>query len=290
MVVKEFSLDEENSALSRLVANVDRAQRTITRENFRSTKRSSALARMKRELSKLFNDHRDENQKFQEEVKLALQSMAVRKQVAARNPHCHGIDFEADRRRVRPAGSAQRAGDVAEATGSTRRPHQELQEGRPGDRAGPGKRRARRAKIVVEAKEVAGYQLKRCANRDRRSPQEPGRPRSGLFIFSRPLCRQPRTEPLSRASADDLFIVWDREDAESDLYLKLGLSVARALAVRHHHHDATQTADFRRCGGRRSSTSKKPPVGLEELQTSAEQVGKHGEEDAGAHRLDARRS
>src|SRR5687768_4777971 len=30
VVVKEFSLDEENSALSRLVQNVDRAQRTIT--------------------------------------------------------------------------------------------------------------------------------------------------------------------------------------------------------------------------------------------------------------------
>jgi hypothetical protein len=45
-VIKEFSLDEENSALSRLVKNVEGAQRTITRE-FSLDNDASALSRLK---------------------------------------------------------------------------------------------------------------------------------------------------------------------------------------------------------------------------------------------------
>ena len=44
-VMKEFSLDEENSALSRLVKNVDRAQRTISSE-FSLDNETSALSRL----------------------------------------------------------------------------------------------------------------------------------------------------------------------------------------------------------------------------------------------------
>ncbi|MGQ0634620.1 MAG: hypothetical protein ACT4QC_08415 [Planctomycetaceae bacterium] len=46
-VVREFSLDDENSALSRLVRNVDRAQKTITSE-FSFDNDSSALSRLKK--------------------------------------------------------------------------------------------------------------------------------------------------------------------------------------------------------------------------------------------------
>ncbi len=48
-VVKEFSLDEENSALSRLVSNVDRAQRTISSE-FSLDNEQSAFSRLNRML------------------------------------------------------------------------------------------------------------------------------------------------------------------------------------------------------------------------------------------------
>ncbi len=46
-VVREFSLDEENSALSRLVRNVDRAQRTISSE-FSLDNQNSGLSRLGR--------------------------------------------------------------------------------------------------------------------------------------------------------------------------------------------------------------------------------------------------
>ena len=94
-VVKEFSLDEENSALSRLVRNVDLAQRTIVREfsldnpesafsrlntilrdtqsaihgNLTLDDENAPLARLKRELLQLLKEHSRENTEFREEVK-----------------------------------------------------------------------------------------------------------------------------------------------------------------------------------------------------------------------------
>ena len=93
-VVKEFSLDQENSALSRLVRNVDSAQRTIVREfsldnpqsafsrlnaMLRDTQgaihghltlddKDSPLARLKQELLQLLKDHARDNVEFREEI------------------------------------------------------------------------------------------------------------------------------------------------------------------------------------------------------------------------------
>ena len=58
--VHEFSLDDESSALSRLVSRVDDAQRKIASQ-FSLDDERSALARMKRELQSLINDHRQDN-------------------------------------------------------------------------------------------------------------------------------------------------------------------------------------------------------------------------------------
>jgi hypothetical protein len=44
--------------------------------------------------------------------------------------------------------------------------------------------------------------------------------------------------------ASDVFVTWDPEDAASDLYLKIGLTVARALCIRAEKHDESQAADF----------------------------------------------
>ena len=67
-VVGEFSLDNDDSALSRLVQNVDRALRTITRE-FSLDEENSALARLKREMFELLEGQKKINQEFQTEVK-----------------------------------------------------------------------------------------------------------------------------------------------------------------------------------------------------------------------------
>ena len=50
-------------------------------------------------------------------------------------------------------------------------------------------------------------------------------------------------EPLARFG-QDVCVVWDVEDAASDLVLSAGLSVARALCVRRHHERTSQAVSF----------------------------------------------
>lgn len=295
-VVKEFSLDEENSALSRLVANVDRAQRTITREfsldedasalsrlkrlleqtntaiegHLSLDDEDSALARLKRELFGLMETHRDQNQKFQEEVKLALQTMIARKQEAARSTR-HGIDFEAAALELIGL-EAQKAGDVLTPTGNTVGRIKNCKKGDGTLELGP-ESAAPGTRIVIEAKEDAGYQLKTAREEidDARKNRDAA---IGLFIFSRTTAPT-GIEPIFRMG-DDVFVVWDLEDAGSDLYLKLGISLARALAVRKHREHAEQSADFQAIE-KAIIDIEKAVNGLDELQLSADQINNHGE-------------
>jgi hypothetical protein len=296
-VVREFSLDEENSALSRLVANVERAQRTITREfsldedasalsklkrmleqtnsaiegHLSLDEENSALARLKREMLGLLTEHREQNVKFQEEVKIALNTMIARKQEAAKSTR-HGLDFEAAAMDFL-LNECQKTGDVLEATGN--RVGRRIKNCKKGDAVvelGP-ESVAPGARVVIEAKEVAGYQLAdaRVEIDESRQNRDAG---VGLFVFSR------RTAPagldaVSRIG-NDVYTVWDLEDPDTDLTLKLGLSLARALAVRQTLHDAAQTADVQ--------AIETAVLGLEkavnnfdDLQNSAEQVTKHGD-------------
>lgn len=262
-VVKQFSLDEENSALSRLVANVERAQRTITSEfsldqdtsalsrlkkmlentnaaiesHLSLDEETSALARLKRELLALMEGQRKTNQDFQEEIKLALNQMIVRKQEAGKSTR-HGLEFEEEVIQLLLQES-QKTGDLAEATGSTTGRIKNCKVGDAvitlgPDTAAPGGR------IVMEAKEKAGYQLPDAVQeivqaRDNRDAQV------GLFVFSRRTAPA-GLEPLFRRG-QDVFVVWDLDDESSDLYLRTGLTLARALVVQQQRQNAEQTAD-----------------------------------------------
>jgi hypothetical protein len=269
LLVKQFSADEEGSALNRLLENVTRSTRLITAE-FSLDAESSALARMKRELTTLLNEHRDQSQKFQEEVKLALQTMVARKQEAARSTR-HGIDFEAAVVDFIQA-EALKTGDVAEATGSRVGRIKNCKKGDLMIELGP-ESVAPGARIVVEAKESANYQL--CDARTELEEARKNRDASiGVFVFSKQHA-PPTQEPLTRVG-DDLFVLWDRDDADTDLYLKLGLSVARALAVRQHLHAATQTADLAEVEAAILHIEK-ATNGLDELETSANTVSKHSD-------------
>jgi hypothetical protein len=295
-VVKQFSLDEENSALSRLVANVDRAQRTITREfsldedasalsrlkrlleqtnsaiegHLSLDEADSALARLKRELLHLLEAHREQNQKFQEEVKLALQTMIARKEEAARSTR-HGLDFEAALLEL-IAAEAQKSGDLLMLTGTI---VGEIKNCKKGDgflELGP-ESVAPGVRIVVEAKEDASYQLKdaceeiEIARKNRKAA-------IGLFVFSRTTA--PAAIECVFRRGDDVFVIWDADDPASDLYVKLGVSLARALAVRHERHSHQHTAD-QQAIDKAILDIEKAILGFDELQTSATQVNSHGE-------------
>lgn len=268
-LIKQFSADQEGSALNRLLENVTRSTRLITAE-FSLDEERSALARLKRELLALLNEHREQNQKFQEEVKLALQAMVVRKQEAAKSTR-HGLDFEAAVYDLIHQ-EVLKTGDVAEPTGTRTGLIKCCKTGDVVITLGPDSV-APGARVVVEAKEDASYQLAKAREEIEEARKNRGAS-VGLFVFSRRTAPD-NLEPLFRLG-HDVFVIWDSADPDSDLYLRLALSVARALAIRQQQHDASLTADLQ---GLEAAilNIEKAAEGLDELETSAKQVGSHSE-------------
>jgi hypothetical protein len=264
IVVKEFSLDEENSALSRLVRNVDRAQKTITNEfsldnetsafsrlqallqttsqaihsNLTLDDEASSLARLKREVLGILKEHSETNGKFQEEVKVTLAKMVARKEEADRSTR-HGMVFE-DAVGEILSHHCKQAGDIVTSTGMTTGLIKNCKVGDFVIELGPDSA-APCSKVVIEAKEKADYSLS-----DARSEIETGRKNRetqvGLFVFSK------RTAPggldVVARFGDDVFVTWDAEDPASDLFLKVGLTLAKALCIRAGRQSKTQAADF----------------------------------------------
>lgn len=251
-VVAEFSLDKEDSALSRLVRRVEAAEETITKQfsldeqdsalsrlsavvrgakeaidaNLTLDTDNSALSRLKRELVAIFERHEEKVGVFQTSVQAALEAMKAQREEAARSTR-HGDDFEdiaADfiQKEVR------KSGDVPSRTGKTVGAIKNCKKGDlvvelGSDCVASGER------FVVEAKEDESYRLA-----DARAEIEIARKNReasvGLFIFSK------RTYPDGMETlfrdGNDVFVVWDADRIESDVVLRAGLSLAKALCVR----------------------------------------------------------
>lgn len=236
-VVKQFSLDDEESALSRLVKNVERAQRTITSE-FSLDSDDSSLARLKRELLKLLSEERDANRKFQEEVKGALQAMVARREEAERSTR-HGLDFEEAVIEFMQY-ECQKVGDIATPSGHTTGRIKNCKVGDCVVELGP-ESAAPGSCVVIEAKEQAGYGLAQA--RDEIEKARKNRDAQvGLFVFSSATAPA-GLQPVARYG-HDVFVTWNAEDTQTDLYLSVGLNLARALCVRARRQQDAQQADF----------------------------------------------
>jgi hypothetical protein len=236
-VVKEFSLDQENSALSRLVKKVNAAQETIT-EQFSLDNDQSSLKRMQTHLETILGAHIKSAADFQEEVKVALTKLVTKREVEARGTQ-HGATFE-DALLEFLAANCQPRGELIDNT-----------TGRVGlirnckigdvvvelgcDSAAAG------ARIVIEAKEDAGYNLVR-AREEIEQARKNRDAQYGIFVFSHRTAPA-HTEPLKRIG-NDLFVVWDAEDLITDANLKAALEIARALCVRNQNAKEQQAVDF----------------------------------------------
>lgn len=236
-VVQEFSLDNDQSALSRLVKRVEEAQGRISSE-FSLDAENSALARMKRELTQMIEAQNRTAQEFQTQVVSALDAMRARKTAEAAST-THGHDFQ-DEGFAILQDLATRAGDIAEDTGSSVGliPRSKVGDAvitLGADNAAAG------ARIAVEFKEDASYTLKTTLEEidTARKNRDAG---VGLFVHSR------RTAPAGLETlarhGNDIVVVWDSEDETSDAYLKAGFMAAKALAVRARLENAERTADF----------------------------------------------
>ncbi|MDJ0785255.1 MAG: hypothetical protein QNK05_00515 [Myxococcota bacterium] len=236
-VVAEFSLDSEDSALSRLVSRVEGAQQRISKE-FSLDHEEAALFRMRRELMNVLEEQRKGAQAFHTEVREALAAMRASREEARRSTR-HGGEFEEQVVRLIRS-EAQRAGDVASHVGATTGAIRHNKKGDAvielgPDTAAPG------ARIVVEAKCDRSYDLKKAlaecdeARRNREAS-------IALFVYSREAAPE-GLDPLARYG-DDVVVVWDADDPESDVFLRAGLSVARALATRSVAQEAECEADL----------------------------------------------
>jgi hypothetical protein len=203
---KEFSLDNDQGALSRLVGRVERANRTILNEFsadnelsalnrmaklLESTNKNidaslsldqekSPLARLRREILTVIEGMSKANAAFQEQVRVSLESLKVRREEAARST-VHGLDFQ------QVVGAfvqqqAQRLGDMFESTGDTAG---NISRCKVGDfvttlgheSAAPDSR------IVFEAKEDQSYSLK-DALVELKTARENRQAQVGVFVFS----------------------------------------------------------------------------------------------------------
>jgi hypothetical protein len=263
-VIGEFSLDKEDSALSRLVRNVDRAQGTITRE-FSLDDEGSALARLRRELLSVLQRHTETNTVFQEEVKVALGKMAARREEADRSTR-HGLAFE-DAVCEYLEHFARQTGDLAARTGFTTGLIKNNKKGDCVVELGP-ECAAAGARVVIEAKEDASFTLAKARGEIEMARENRGA-QVGLFVFSK------KTAPVAMDEVfrfgNDVFVVWDPEDASTNLQLKIGLTLARALCIRVEQISQSQDEDFQAITKAVLEIEKQSQY-LGEVSTSAETI------------------
>jgi hypothetical protein len=267
-VVSEFDLNREESALSRLVRRVDEAQQRISRE-FSLDDGSSALARMQHELMSVLESHRESTARFQEEVRTTLASIQARRSEALRAT-THGSDFETAVVAFVDA-EAQRLGDIAEATGNRVGLIKNCKVGDVVVQLGP-EAAAAGARIVAEAKENASYDLKAASSELETARKNRGAA-VGVFVFSKRTAPA-GCEPIARYG-EDIVIVWDAEDPATDLYLRCGISLARALCSRASVATHAREVDFNEIE-RAVRAVEKQASALSDIQTWAGTVQSSG--------------
>ncbi len=276
-LINQFSFDDEQSALSRMSRTVATTNEAISKHLTLDDK-DSALSRLRRELMEVLGKHGEAYQKFQEEVRVTLERMQARREEAAASTR-HGGDFEAAVFGVVQS-EAQRLKDVATAVGSSTGLIKNCKKGDAVVEMGP-ESAAPGAKVVVEAKEDASYDLK-AALAEMETARQNREAESGLFVFSGKTAPA-GLEPLARYG-NDVVVVWDADDLATDTHLRLGLSVARALCTRKMLERGSMEVDFTAIDGALLEIAKQVKE-LDEIRTWTETIRSNGEKILGRLRI-----
>jgi hypothetical protein len=231
----EFSLDKQDSALSRLVKKVEDAQGLIGK-SLTLDDETSPLSRLKRELQATIDGLTKSNADFQEKVLDALARLQAQRETAAKST-LHGLTFE-DRLGELLTVEASRLNDIYEAVGSTTGAISHCKIGDFVITLGPDSA-APNARIVWEAKSNKSYDLA-GALKELDQARKNRQAQVGVFVFAKEAAPH-GTEPFARYG-NDIIIVWDPEDPASDLYVRAAYSVARALVIREAHESAESEA------------------------------------------------
>jgi hypothetical protein len=295
-VRKEFSLDNEDGALSRLVARVEAANQTImsefscdnensainrmvslletTNESIRASltldDENSPLCRLKNELCKTIDEMAQANTRFQSDVRDSLTELKAKREESARSTR-HGHAFE-DALGEFLQIEARRLNDVFEnataCSGTISRckvGDHVLQLGP--DSAAPGSR------MVFEAKGDKSYDVSKALN-ELRTARENREATVGLMVFT-PEAAPAGLEIINRWG-DDIIVVWDSEDSESDVFLRAAVSLARAMVVADRRARDGSAADFSEMENAVNAILRDVEL-LGEIQTLATTVKNNGE-------------
>jgi hypothetical protein len=268
-IADQFSTDNEQSAMTRLSKMLQNTSEQIDK-NLTLDDEKSALSRLKRELQGTLDTMVEKNSAFQSEVRATLSALQARREEAARSTQ-HGHTFEEQLGEVLVL-EAQRSGDLPEATGCSTGLIKNCKTGdyviELGlDSLAPG------ARIAWEAKDDQSYDLKR-ALAEIEEARKNRQAQIGVFVFSKntaPVGQQ----PFARHGTD-LVIVWDPEDATSDLYVKVACSVARALAIRQNQEKSETTESVHEIE-RATRAIEKQLQYLDEFRKWGDTVKGHGE-------------
>jgi hypothetical protein len=287
-ILREFSLDQKDSALSRLVAEfsldddrsaLSRLSKMLTAtseqigKNLTLDDDTSALARLKRELASTIDQLARDNLEFHAQVREALARLDTRRKEEARTTR-HGIAFE-DQLGALLADEAQRLGDIHEATGETTGAIKQCKKGDHVVELGADSAAAN-ARIVWEAKEKQDYSL-RAALEEIEEARRNRQAQVGVFVFSRKAAPE-AIEPLQRHGTN-VVVVWDADDPASDLVVRAAYSLARALAVRERRTDRESLAAIAEI--ERAARGVEKQIGyLDDVRKWAETVKGHGEKIA----------
>jgi hypothetical protein len=234
-LAEEFSLDKEDSALSRLVKKVEDAQGLIGK-SLTLDDENSPLSRLKRELQSTIDGLTKSNADFQTKVLGALDKLQGQRETAAKST-LHGRTFE-DQLGALLGAEARRLNDVHECTGATTGAIPYCKTGDFVITLGP-ESAAPNARIVWEAKSNKSYDLA-GARKELDQARKNRQAQVGVFVFAKDAAPND-TEPFARYG-NDIIVVWDPEDPASDLYVRAAYSVARALVIRESHESAESEA------------------------------------------------
>jgi hypothetical protein len=260
-VVAEFSLDRPDSALSRLVQRVETAQRSLTSE-LSLDNESSALSRLQKMLEENHKEQVRLANRLSESLNVAISQLQTRRDEAARSTR-HGLEFEAS------VGEQLRAiceagGDVVKDCGMTTGliPNKKV-----GDfvvTIGPEKAAAN-AKIVIEAKESASYDLTATLEEADVARRNRG---AGVCVFVHSEKTAQAGIPAFARYGHDIVVRWHADEPASDVWLKAALMVATAMSVRAATHDKQDAASFQVVDNA-VARMRKQIEGFEVIRTSA---------------------
>ena len=268
-VVGEFSLDNKDSALSRLVGRVEQAQGQISAQ-FSLDNPESGLTRIVQRLERFETDQARRSQEFELRVTSMLERIVSRRDDARRST-LHGNEFE---QRVGEQLQALCLGadDVFDAVGDTSGVIARCKVGDFVVSMGPDSAAAG-ASIVVEAKARGVCTLKgtleeaELARRNRSA---------SVCLFVHSAQTAPAGLPELHRWGADIVVVWDADDPVTDVRLKAGFLLAKALCVRANNHDEEEAASLAELDVAIEAI-RKQIGGFEEIKTSPRTVASGGE-------------